>query len=996
MKIRSKIMTPAYPFTLLDDKIQHWINKLGFSEPTEIQKLSIEPILKGESVLLISPTGSGKTEAAVFPLLHKLLREKEGAGIKLLYINPLKALTRNLAERLRTYAYFLNLKVRPLYGDVNKAFKEPAPEIVIITPESLEVILDWAPRWWPYFKTIRYIVIDEVHELILSKRGYQLLILLERLKELAGRNFQRVCLSATIANAELIAEIFGGSDGKLKVIRAPREREHEFEAKLAIPLTREEKEDPFIAGARLISECIDDVKSLVFVNSRYSAERLKAEIEKRGIQVGVHHGSIGFEEREFFEDAFKQGLLKAIIATKTLELGIDIGDVEQVIQYRSPGQVSALIQRAGRSLHKPGEKSVCKIISTDPEDFLECLALISLFNKGFLEEPITLEKPLDVLAKEVLGYALHNYKCMKSYKDQFTPVNLSSIYKTIKKCTLFKTLSEDEFKEVVENLSDNGLLSLNNNVPLPGSRFWKVWRFEEAEIKEWPSLSFSEFFSMVPKRETFTLWVDYGFGKRRKLGELDASFVYKSLATGMIIKFAGSNWKICEIDEMGHNVFVAETKESGEIPTWKGEGLQRNEIVAKEILTILRSIITDPQIAFKLTGDKKTAETILEYVKSIEKPYIDAIANGKIIVEHIPSLKTWIFITFLGENINRTLSAALYEKISESSLLVKYVISPIGFAIRSEIVSPLKALEKISIEEFEELVKRHLAEKSPYTKLILDQIREHFGFPQNEALIKREASRQAIKFYYNLKGGMEALKKIKNGYIVEVTREKASQLGESIIRYPFERPWNVSQKSIIKEILKKFQHGTLDDIFELTWSNPLEAKRELQELTREYDIVAFLDLTTKGWSIAKVPLEEEWGTIKIPVATKVHVIRSEEDFKKIQKELTQENFPLTKLLNLEIEFSFTGMGNDIKEPYNLKITNTFEIVLDSLIKARVENKYSKVDLKIHIKGTRITMIHFGVPATLLKHIIQKDIATSYMLVEKGIVTGKRQLVFEFP
>jgi ATP-dependent Lhr-like helicase len=994
--MRSKIMTITYPFTLLDEKIQYWISKLGFPEPTEIQKLSIEPILKGESVLLISPTGTGKTEAAVFPLLHKLLREEGNEGIKLLYINPLKALTRNLTERIRTYAYFLNLKVRPLYGDVNKAFKKPVPEIVIITPESLEVILDWAPRWWPYFKTIRYVVIDEVHELIFSKRGYQLLILLERLKELADRNFQRVCLSATIANAELVAEIFGGSDGKLKVIRAPREREHEFEAKLAIPLTREEKEDPFIAGARLISECIDDLKSLVFVNSRYSAERLKAEIERKGIQVGVHHGSIGFEEREFSEDAFKQGLLKAIIATKTLELGIDIGDIEQVIQYRSPGQVNALIQRAGRSLHKPGEKSICKITSTDPEDFLECLALISLFNKGFLEEPIILENPLDVLAKEILGYALHNYKGMKSYKDQFTPANINSIYKTIKKCILFKTLSEDEFKEVVDNLTVSGLLSLNNDVPLPGSRFWNVWRFEEAEIKEWPSLSFSEFFSMIPKRETFTLWVDYGFGKRRKLGELDSSFVYRSLATGMIIKFAGSNWKVCEIDEKGHNVFVTETKESGEIPTWRGEGPQRNEIVAKEILTILRSIINDPQIAFKLTGDEKAAETILEYVNSIEKPYIDAIADGKIIVEHIPSLKSWIFITFLGENVNRTLAAAIYEKISEFSLLVKYVISPIGFAIRSEIVNPLNALEKMSLEEFEELVRRHVAEKSPYTKLILDQIREHFGYPQNEVLIEKEASKQAMRVYYDLKGGMEALKKIKSGYLIEVSREKASQLGESIIRYPFERPWNVSLKSIIKETLEKFQYGTLDDIFEYTWSNPLEAKRELQKLTREFDIIAFLDLTAKGWSIAKVPLEEEWATIKIPVATKFYIIRSEEDLKKIRKELTEEKFPLTKLLNLEIEFSFTGIGSNIEEPYSLRITNTFEIILDRLIKARVENKYSKVDLKIHIKGTRITMIHYGVPTTLLKDIIQKDIATSHILIEKGIVSGKRQLIFEFP
>jgi ATP-dependent Lhr-like helicase len=989
-------MTLTYPFTLLDERLQYWISKLGFSEPTKIQKLSIEPILKGENVLLISPTGTGKTEAALFPLLHRLLKENNSDGVKLLYINPLKALTRDLTQRIGTYAHFLKLKVRPLYGDVSKVFKRPIPEIVIITPESLEIVLDWAPRWWPYFKTIKYVVIDEVHELTFSKRGYQLLVLLERLKQLTGRNFQRICLSATIANAEAVAEIFGGSDGKLKVIHSLKEREHEFEVRLAIPLTREEREDPFITGAKLISECIDNTKTLIFTNSRYSAERLKAEIEKKGIQIGVHHGSIGLEEREFSEDAFKQGLLKAIIATKTLELGIDIGDVKQVIQYRSPGQVNALIQRAGRSLHKPEEKSVCKIISTDPEDFLECLALVSLFYKGFLEEPTILENPLDVLAKEILGYALHNYRGIRSYKNQFTPVNLESIYKTIKKCSLFKTLSEREFEEAVNNLINSRLLSLENETPFPGARFWNVWRFEETEVAEWPSLNFSEFFSMIPKRETFTLWVEHGFGKRRKLGELDSSFVYRSLATGMVIRFAGSNWKISEIDEKEHNVFVIEAKEGGEVPSWKGEGLQRSEMVAKEMLTIVRSIINNPQIIFELAKDKKVAETILEYLKGIESSYIDAIANGKIIIEHIPPLKTWIFITFLGENINRTLAAAIYEKISETSLLVKYVISPIGFAFRSEIINPLHALGKINHEEFEELVEKHVIEKSPFTRLIKDQIKEHFGFPQDEVLIEKEASKQAMKIYYDLKGGIETFKKIKSGYLIEVSREKTSQLGESIIRYPFERPWNVSLKSIIKETLEKFQLGTLDDIFEYTWSNPLEAKKELRELSREINIIAFLDLTVKGWSIAKVPLEEEWVTIKIPVATKFFIIRNEEDLEKIQKELAKEKFPLTKLLNLQIEFVFTGVSGGVEEPYSLKITNAFEMVLDKLIKSRIEKKYDKVDLKVHISGTRITMIHYGVPVALLRYLIQKDITTSYTLLEEGIVSGRRQLIFEFP
>jgi hypothetical protein len=146
-----------------------------------------------------------------------------------------------------------------------------------------------------------------------------------------------------------------------------------------------------------------------------------------------------------------------------------------------------------------------------------------------------------------------------------------------------------------------------------------------------------------------------------------------------------------------------------------------------------------------------------------------------------------------------------------------------------------------------------------------------------------------------------------------------------------------------------------------------------------------------------VPIkEEEWITIKVPVATKFFVIRNEEDIKKIQEELSKEKFPLAKLLNREVEITFAGVDSGIDEPYNLKITNIFEMMLEALIKSKIEKKHSKVDLKIHIKETRVTMRHYGVPVALLKHLILKDIATSHALIEKGIVGGRAQYVFEFP
>jgi len=983
-----------YPFTLLDKKIQFWIGKLGISKPTEIQRLAIKPILDGYCVLLISPTGSGKTEAAIFPLIHKILSEN-GEGVKILYVNPLKALTRDLTQRVGTYAHFLGLKVRPLYGDVSKAFKKPVPDIVIITPESLEVVLDWSPRWWQFFKNIKYVVIDEVHELISSKRGYHLLVLLERLKQLTGKSLQRVCLSATIANPSIAAEIFGSSDGKLKVLRAIAERDHLFEPIISIPLTQEEIENPFIAGARVVSELINDKKSLIFVNSRYTAERLESDLEKKGIPVAVHHGSIGLEERESSEDAFKKGEIKAVIATKTLELGIDIGDVQQVIQYRSPGQVNVLIQRAGRSFHKPGQKSVCKIVSTDPEDFIECLALINLFNKKFLEEPVIFENPLDIAAKEVLGYSLYNYKGERHFKGNFSPADFETIYKTLKNCPFFKSLTTTEFKQLVINLLNNGLIS-GDNIPYPGSRFWNVWRFEESEKLEWPSLQFNEFFTMIPKRETFVVWVEQGFGRRRKLGELDSSFVYRSLATGMVIRFAGGNWKVGEIDENRHDIFVTEVKEGGEVPTWKGEGPQRNKNVAKEMLTLLNSFIKEPEKITDFVKDEKAAKAVLDYLHNLESSYLEHLNSGGVIVESIPPLKTWIFITFFGEKINRTLSSAIYEKIAEKSLLVKYVVSPIGFAFKSEVINPLQALKSIKTEEFQGLVEKHVKESSPFTKLVKDQIKEHFGFPRDETLIDKEAARQTLGFYYALDEAPSIFKKIKMGHFIEITRAEPSQLGDSILKYPFERAWLGSLKPILKEALDKLHHGTLDDLFEYTWCNPAKAKEELKELSREKDIVAFLDPTLKGWSTAKIPLEEEWISIKVPISTRFFNIKNEGDIHKVKEELTKEPFQLSKLLGEEIEFTFTGIEERMKKPYNLKVNKVFEIMLDNIINTRVKGTHKKVDIKIHIKGTRITLIHYGVPVELLKPIIQHGINTSRILLEKGIVTGKRQIVFELP
>ena len=669
------------PFTLFHEKLQQCIMR-RIKTPTSIQTLAIPAILEGKNVLLIAPTASGKTEAAILPVMDMIIRKYWNVeGVKLIYINPLKALTRDLRERIEYYAQCTGLRVRPLYGDVVKTYRKPTPDIIVTTPESLEVILDWSPKWWLYLKTVKWVIVDEVHELLLSKRGYQLLALLERLKEITRRPLQRIGLSATVGNPEKIASLLGGSDGNVAVIRAEDKREYGFEVKLAIPLTDEEKEDPFLAAARVIADEVrGGAKTLIFTNSRYSAERLQGALHDLDIQCMVHHGSVGVEERELSEESFKTGLLRCIIATKTLELGIDIGNVEQVIQYRSPGQVSALIQRAGRSKHKPGQRSICKIISTDPEDYLESIAIVSLARKKILEEPLVISKPLDVLAKEVMGIALHNYRGIKYLKNEFKPITVQEAYTIIRRAKIFEDLTLQEYQDLIELLKNESIIAIENEILLPGPKFWKVWSFNQKE-GESSILSFSDFFSMIPKRETFVVLEEYGLDKYRKIGELDSDYVYRVLSTGMVIRLAGVNWKVVEIDEKEHKVIVTKTDERGEAPSWRGEGPQRQHIVTREMLEIIKELTRNPE-SIKIYGaDINALETMKEYIKRLGKEYIESLLQGKIIIEKIPSMKTTVFITFAGEHINRTIAAAIYEKIAEKSLLIKYVVAPHGLSL---------------------------------------------------------------------------------------------------------------------------------------------------------------------------------------------------------------------------------------------------------------------------------------------------------------------------
>src|SRR3989475_1827474 len=263
-----------------------------------------------------------------------------------------------------------------------------------------------------HLKSVKYVIIDEVHQLAADRRGIQLAVALERLRSVAG-GFQRIGLSATVGHPASIASLFGGED-PLEILATPLEKQYEYRVEWPRPIDKdfETARDFYItpeaaAGLSAIDDSLDESRStLVFVNARPLAELLGSRLSMVRPDVAVHHGSLPREERERVEAGFKGGEIKGLVSTSTLELGIDIGTVDQVVQYNSPRQVTSLIQRVGRSGHKLDRTSRGLVLAVSSDDAIESLAAIQAAQEGDLE-PLHIHRlALDVLAHQIDGCAL--------------------------------------------------------------------------------------------------------------------------------------------------------------------------------------------------------------------------------------------------------------------------------------------------------------------------------------------------------------------------------------------------------------------------------------------------------------------------------------------------------------------------------------------------------------------------------------------------------------
>jgi len=612
-------------FDLLARPIRKLIEEKGFKSPTEPQSKVIPLILEGKNVLLISPTASGKTEAAMLPILNMLIHmPKRDLGIKVLYITPLRALNRDMLERLEWWCNNLDIKLAVRHGDTDanersKQARSP-PDVLITTPETLQSILSgWIMR--RHLQSVRWVIVDEVHELADSKRGSQLALALERLRAITGKDFQIIGLSATIGTPEKVAQFLVGNNRTIEIVRVPVARL----MRLQILYPKPEPQDyelasilfthPEVAARlRVMRQLTEKHNSvLLFTNTRTISEILASRFKIWDVNfpVSIHHGSLAKPSRIAAERGLKEGELRGLVCTSSLELGIDVGRIDLVIQYMSPRQVTRLIQRVGRSGHGIGRMANGVIITMDSDDTLEAMVIGRKAYKEELEPVDIPEKPFDVLAHQIAAFL------MKRKRLEFT-----EIHEVYSKAYPYRDLTIEDIKRVLEYMHNRfprlAWVSFEDGVVLKPRRTKALFEY------------FFENLSMIPDEKHY-LVIDKETDTA--VGLLDEAFVAEYGKPGVKFIIRGSPWKIVNI-EADKKIYVKSVNDpTGAIPSWVGEEIPVPFEVAQEVGQIrgfvearLKTNVSPDEIAEELSGkypaDKKTIlDTIAEIVEHVRMGY---------------------------------------------------------------------------------------------------------------------------------------------------------------------------------------------------------------------------------------------------------------------------------------------------------------------------------------------------------------------------------------
>ncbi|MDE1821484.1 MAG: DEAD/DEAH box helicase [Euryarchaeota archaeon] len=528
------------------------------------------PVLaRGAEALLVAPTGTGKTEAALLPLLGDLVATP-GPPVSILYITPLRALNRDLDGRLMAWSEALGLRAAVRHGDTpqRERVRQSAapPDVLVTTPETLQLLLVGS-QLRKGMQNLRAVIVDEIHELASNDRGAQLAVSLDRLDALVGHHVRRIGLSATIGNPKEVATYLSPRT-PVEVLVAPASKEFSVtvrppappEAVSAVPeaMRSELKADDGLLAAllALVEEVRAHRSTLIFVNTRPTAESLAARLKRLAadLPVAVHHGSLSREVREETEERFRKGELRALVATSSLELGIDIGVADHVVQFGSPHQASRLLQRIGRSGHRRGAVSSGTVIALDDEDLEESVVLA----RRVLSREV---EPISIRPRNRLALAQQLVAALRAERE----VPADRVLSTLLTSVPTRDLTLGEVRELSEFLERLGSLRRE------GTKF----RAGRGTLQR-----FYATLSLIPEEKTYPL---RDLGSRKVIGTLDERFVVTQVLANPEFTFLlhGTTWRVVEFRE--EELLVEAVKEIGQEPRWAGEDIPVPFEVAQEI-----------------------------------------------------------------------------------------------------------------------------------------------------------------------------------------------------------------------------------------------------------------------------------------------------------------------------------------------------------------------------------------------------------------------------
>ena len=618
-----------------------WLNKKGwklFSHQADVLYAALEH----KNVLLCSPTGTGKTIAGFLPTLLDLTENKINFnGLHTIYISPLKSLTVDIQRNilLPIKGLNLNISVEIRSGDTNSYKKkkqiEKPPNILITTPESFALLMSY-PAAAKIFKKLKYVIVDELHNLIHTKRGDLLTLNLSRLVYF-NHNFLTIALSATIKNKSKALQYISSNNNKGKVVLSNLKEKYE------IKILKTKKNIPW--SGHMASYAINEVYNLIgkkkatiiFVNTRAQAEFIFQnlwQINKKGIKIALHHGSLEKELRNNVESKMAKGNIDCVVATSSLELGVDWGDIDLIIQLGAPKGIARMMQRIGRSNHNFKTASKAVFVPTNKFEYLECLAAKEAILEGEIEDIIEKDGSLDVLAQHINGVA-----CNSSFEKE-------QLYLNIKKAWPYKNISKNTFEQTLNFVKNGGFALKNydafcrlkknkdNKYQITNKKFIQKYRMNIGTIVE------ADMLNVILNK--------------KKLGRIEESFIQNLSKTDTFL-FGGEVLEFQEISEQG--VLVKRSKSNNpKIPSYVGGKLPLSSTLAKRVIKLIENYKN-------LSAPKQ----IKDWIKLQEKRSSLPPRKGLLIETFSRGINRYYFVayTFQGRVVNHTLGILIMNRLDK-------------------------------------------------------------------------------------------------------------------------------------------------------------------------------------------------------------------------------------------------------------------------------------------------------------------------------------------